>query len=130
MSFGGFLNYTLLYDIPLDNEDRSLPAHSDIIMEVRRRPAGEVRVGVATVTITLLSHLQGSGRALRLSPPHLLFLSPLAGRLVSIAMVPQWFLDTHTGQIITRDDLLSVLADVTSLTVRVHLNTSAGGPVR
>ncbi|XP_053198733.1 laminin subunit alpha-1 [Scomber japonicus] len=105
VSYGGFLNYTLVYDIPLDNEDRSLPAHSDIILE-------------------------GNGRALRLSPPHLLFLSPLAGRSVAMAMVPQRFLDMQTGRLITRDDLLSVLADVTSLMVRVHLNTSADGPIR
>lgn len=33
-SYGGFLNYSLLYDIPLDNEDRSIPAHSDVIVKV------------------------------------------------------------------------------------------------
>ncbi|XP_067434354.1 laminin subunit alpha-1 [Thunnus thynnus] len=105
VSYGGFLNYTVVYDIPLDNEDRSLPAHSDIIME-------------------------GNGRALRLSPPLHLFLSPLAGRSVAIMMVPQQFMDMQTGRLINRDDLLSVLADVTSLRVRVHLNTSADGPIR
>ncbi|XP_027137087.1 laminin subunit alpha-1 isoform X2 [Larimichthys crocea] len=104
-SYGGFLNYSVVYDIPLDNEDHSLPAHSDIIIE-------------------------GNGRALRLSPPLLLFLSPLAERSVAMAMAWQQFLDVQTGLHITRDDLLSVLADVISLKVRVHLNTSADGPIR
>lgn len=35
VSYGGFLNYSLLYDAPVDNEDRSIRAHSDIILEVR-----------------------------------------------------------------------------------------------
>lgn len=35
VSYGGFLNYSLLYDAPVDNEDRSVRAHSDIILEVR-----------------------------------------------------------------------------------------------
>ncbi|XP_078018932.1 laminin subunit alpha-1 [Epinephelus lanceolatus] len=105
VSYGGFLNYSVIYDIPLDNEDHSLPAHSDIIIE-------------------------GNGRVLRLSPPLLLFLSELSVRSVAVVMTPQQFVDIQTGFHITRDDLLSVLADVTSLTVRVHLNTSADGPIR
>lgn len=35
VSYGGFLNYSLLYDAPVDNEDRSVRAHYDIILEVR-----------------------------------------------------------------------------------------------
>uniref|UniRef100_A0A3Q1IEZ3 Laminin subunit alpha-1 n=1 Tax=Anabas testudineus TaxID=64144 RepID=A0A3Q1IEZ3_ANATE len=101
-SYGGHLNYSLVYDIPLDNHDQSLPAHSDIIME-------------------------GNGQALRLSPPLLLFLSPLAERLVSVQIVPQQFVDDKTGVPVSRDDMMSVLADITSLWVRVHLNTSAAG---
>ncbi|KAM7389954.1 hypothetical protein PAMA_008234 [Pampus argenteus] len=105
VSYGGFLNYTVVYDIPLDNEDRSLHAHSDIIME-------------------------GNGRAIHLSPPLVLFLSPLAGHSVAIEMVPQQFVDMQTGGVITHDDLLSVLTDVTLLRVRVHLNTHADIPIR
>ncbi|XP_054478572.1 laminin subunit alpha-1 [Anoplopoma fimbria] len=105
VSYGGFLNYSVVYDVPLDNEDHSLPVHSDIIME-------------------------GNGRALRLSPPLLLFLSELAERSVAVAMAPQRFLDVQTGVRVTRDDLLSVMAEVTSLRVRVHLNASTEGPIR
>ncbi|XP_071340289.1 laminin subunit alpha-1 [Trachinotus anak] len=105
VSYGGYLNYSVVYDIPLDNEDHSLPIHSDIIIE-------------------------GYGQALRLSPFVPLFLSPLAERLVAVAMVPQQFVDDQTSVQVTRDDLLSVLSDMTSLRVRVHLNASAEGQIR
>uniref|UniRef100_A0A8D3CIM4 Laminin, alpha 1 n=1 Tax=Scophthalmus maximus TaxID=52904 RepID=A0A8D3CIM4_SCOMX len=62
--------------------------------------------------------LQGNGRALRLSPLLVLLLSPLAERSVALAMIPQRFVDDQTGDHVTRDDLLSVLAGMTSLRVR------------
>uniref|UniRef100_A0A3B4U3K0 Laminin, alpha 1 n=1 Tax=Seriola dumerili TaxID=41447 RepID=A0A3B4U3K0_SERDU len=74
--------------------------------------------------------IQGNGKALRLSPLFLLFLSPLSERFVAMAMVPQQFVDDQTGVKVNRDDLLSVLTDMTSLRVRVHLNASAEGPIR
>uniref|UniRef100_A0A3P8UH74 Laminin, alpha 1 n=1 Tax=Amphiprion percula TaxID=161767 RepID=A0A3P8UH74_AMPPE len=43
---------------------------------------------------------------------------------------PTIFMDHQTGVPVTRDDLLSVLAGVTALMVRVHLNSSADGPIR
>ncbi|XP_068604397.1 laminin subunit alpha-1 [Brachionichthys hirsutus] len=104
VSYGGVLNYSVLYDVPLDNEDHSLPAHSDIIIE-------------------------GNSRVLQLSPPRLLSLSPLAERLVAVTIAEGHFLDDETGSLVARDDLLLVLADVTSLRVRVHLNASADGPI-
>ncbi|XP_041824167.1 laminin subunit alpha-1 [Melanotaenia boesemani] len=105
MSYGGFLNFSVAYDIPLDNQDHSLPAHCDIIIE-------------------------GNGQALRLSPPFLLFLSPLAEQPVAMALTPQRFVNDQAGAGVTRDDLLLVLADVTSLLVRVHLNASADRQIR
>ncbi|XP_076014482.1 laminin subunit alpha-1 [Genypterus blacodes] len=105
VSYGGYLNYSVVYDIPLDNVDHSLPAHSDIIIE-------------------------GNGRAIRLSSPPLLFLSPLAERTVAVAILPQRFVDSNTGAHVTRDDLMSVLADVASFRIRVHLNSSTDGPIR
>ncbi|XP_069368064.1 laminin subunit alpha-1 isoform X2 [Paralichthys olivaceus] len=105
VSYGGYLNYSVNYDVPLDNEDHSIPAHCDIIIE-------------------------GNGQTLRLSPPLVLLLSPLAEDSVSMAMVPQKFVDDQTSDAVSRDDLLSVLYHVTSLTVRVHLNNSANGPIR
>ncbi|XP_010770356.1 laminin subunit alpha-1-like, partial [Notothenia coriiceps] len=105
LSYGGFLNLSLFYDVPLDNEDHSLPAHCDIILE-------------------------GNSRSLRLSPPPHLFLSELSERSVAVAMSPRQFIDMETGAMVTRDDLLTALANVTSLRVRVHLNNSAEGPIR
>nr|XP_046227110.1 laminin subunit alpha-1 [Scatophagus argus] len=105
VSYGGFLNYSVVYDVPLDNEYHSLTTHTDIILE-------------------------GNGHIVRLSPPLLLFLSPLAESSVAMVMVESQFLDDQTGIHITRDDLLSVLADVTSLRIQVHLNSSADGPIR
>ncbi|XP_072306440.1 laminin subunit alpha-1 [Eucyclogobius newberryi] len=104
-SFRRTLNYTLFYDVPLDNLDRSLPAHSDVI-------------------------IQGSGRSLRLSRPHLLSLSPLSERTVAVVIGPHQFVDDVRGHHVTRDELLTVLSDVTTLRVRVLLNTSAAGPIR
>ncbi|XP_055022543.1 laminin subunit alpha-1 [Boleophthalmus pectinirostris] len=104
-SFRGRLNYTLFYDVPLDNLDRSLSAHSDVI-------------------------IQGNGRSLRLSRPHLVSLSPLSERSVAVVMGPHQFVDDVRGDHVTRDDLLTVLSDVTTLRVRVLLNSSAAGPIR
>ncbi|MEQ2182843.1 hypothetical protein GOODEAATRI_026472, partial [Goodea atripinnis] len=100
VSYGGLFIYSVVYDVPLDNKDQTLPVLSDVIME-------------------------GNGRSLRLSPPLLLFVSPLAEQSVSVEMFPQQFVDDQTGGLITRDDLLLVLTNLTSLLVRVHLNTSA-----
>ncbi|KAM6900446.1 laminin subunit alpha-1 [Xenentodon cancila] len=104
-SYGGFLSFSVLYDILLNNEARSVPAHCDII-------------------------IKGNGRALRLSPPLLLRLSPMAEQSVAVTMVPQSFVDDHTGAHITRDDLLSVLADLALMLVRTHMNSSIDGQIR
>uniref|UniRef100_H3C8W5 Laminin, alpha 1 n=1 Tax=Tetraodon nigroviridis TaxID=99883 RepID=H3C8W5_TETNG len=103
-SYGGFLNYSLVYDVPLDNQDHSLPAHSDVI-------------------------ITGNGRALH-SSPHFLFLSPLAESWVAMAIADRQLRDVETGDPVSRDELLLALANVTALTVRVGLNTSADGPIR
>uniref|UniRef100_A0A3P9NZ57 Laminin, alpha 1 n=1 Tax=Poecilia reticulata TaxID=8081 RepID=A0A3P9NZ57_POERE len=73
---------------------------------------------------------QGNGRTLRLSPPLLLFLSPLAEQPVVMEIYPDRFVDNRTGGPVTRHDLLLVLTDLTRLAVRVHLNTSTEGPIR
>ncbi|XP_056439932.1 laminin subunit alpha-1 [Gadus chalcogrammus] len=103
-SYGGLLNLSLFYDVPLDNYDRTVPAHCDIIIE-------------------------GNGKSLRQSLPRLLFLTPLANQSVSMAMTPQSFVDERGIGRVTRDDLLTVLAGVTALRVNVRLNASASGPL-
>lgn len=77
------------------------------------------------------SHLcfQGNGRALH-SSPYFLFLSPLAESLVAVVMADGQLSDVDTGDPVSRDELLSALANISALTVRVHLNASADGPIR
>ncbi|XP_061614328.1 laminin subunit alpha-1 isoform X2 [Phyllopteryx taeniolatus] len=104
-SYGGLLNYSVVYHGSLDIMQHFVPVHTDVI-------------------------IQGNGQALRLSPPHILFLSPLAERSVAIEMLPDQFVDQHTGVQVSRDDLLSVFAEVTSVRVKVHLNTSTSGAMR
>lgn len=84
----------------------------------------------STSRLKKLSHSQGNGLALRLSRLLPLSLSTLAEQLVNVPMVWQQFAYDQTGRHVTRDDLLLVLADVTSLVVRVYLNTSATGTIR
>ncbi|KAM9775357.1 laminin subunit alpha-1 isoform 2-T2 [Syngnathus typhle] len=102
-SYGGLLNYSVAYGGSLDNN--FVPASTNVIV-------------------------QGNGRALRFSSPRVLVLSPSAKRSVAVRVLPNQFVDQQSGDPVSRDDLLSVLAEVTSLRVRVHLNASAGGDVR
>ncbi|XP_032407316.1 laminin subunit alpha-1 isoform X2 [Xiphophorus hellerii] len=105
VSFGGRLVSSVVYDVAPDNRDQTLPVLTDVIM-------------------------QGNGQTLRLSPPLLLFLSPLAEQPVAMEIYPDRFVDDRTGGPVTRHDLLLVLTDLTRLSVRVHLNTSTEGPIR
>lgn len=97
----------------------------------RRHHSGSERTAAGRVGgMTPSSPPQGNGRALRLSPPHVLFLSPSAERSLATRMLPGRFVDHRTGEPVSRDDLLSVFAGVTSFRVRVHVDASAGGAVR
>uniref|UniRef100_A0A7N5ZS04 Laminin subunit alpha-1 n=1 Tax=Anabas testudineus TaxID=64144 RepID=A0A7N5ZS04_ANATE len=90
-SYGGHLNYSLVYDIPLDNHDQSLPAHSDIIMEVR---------------LKAYMHTHDIFQDTR-TDPHLSL--------------------SHTGVPVSRDDMMSVLADITSLVSSGSLDVADPG---
>ncbi|KAJ8010618.1 hypothetical protein DPEC_G00076940 [Dallia pectoralis] len=104
-SYGGFLNYSVAYDVSVDNVDKSLPSQFDVIIE-------------------------GNGRTLRQTTSRHLFLTPLREQLVTMQLLPEGFLDLHSGQRVDRDQLMTVLADVTGLRVRGHLNASAEGALR
>lgn len=47
-----------------------------------------------------------------------------------MVMADRQLRDVKTGDPVSRDELLLALANVTALTVRVGLNTSADGPIR
>ncbi|XP_031440246.1 laminin subunit alpha-1 isoform X2 [Clupea harengus] len=104
-SYGGFLKYSVAYDIAVENVDKTLPSHFDLIIE-------------------------GNGRSLRQSPSRRLLLTPLREQEVSVEVVPHSFVDLHTSRRIQRDELMTVLADVANLRVRVYLNTSTEGDLR
>uniref|UniRef100_A0AAY4A3J5 Laminin, alpha 1 n=1 Tax=Denticeps clupeoides TaxID=299321 RepID=A0AAY4A3J5_9TELE len=104
-SYGGFLKYSVAYDVSMENVDKFLLSHFDFIIE-------------------------GNGRSLRQSPSHHLVLTPLNEQSVSVAMVPHSFVDLHTGRHIQKDELMMVLADVAGLRIRSYLNTSAEGALR
>ncbi|XP_071026114.1 laminin subunit alpha-1-like isoform X2 [Oncorhynchus clarkii lewisi] len=104
-SYGGFLSYSVAYDVSVDNVDRSLPSQFDLIIE-------------------------GNGRTLRQMPPMQLVLTPLREQHVSVELLPQGFVDLHTGQRVDRDELMTALADVAGLRIRGHLNASAEGELR
>uniref|UniRef100_A0A3P8YRH4 Laminin, alpha 1 n=1 Tax=Esox lucius TaxID=8010 RepID=A0A3P8YRH4_ESOLU len=104
-SYGGFLNYSVAYDVSVENVDKSLPSQFDLIIE-------------------------GNGRTLRQSTPRHLFLTPLREQLVAVRLLPEGFVDLHTGHRADRDQLMTVLADVARLRVRGHLNASAEGALR
>ncbi|XP_061877295.1 laminin subunit alpha-1 isoform X1 [Entelurus aequoreus] len=101
-SYGGFLNFSVVHHGPSDD---ILPAQADVIIE-------------------------GNGRALHLSPPRVLSLSSSTEHSVAVAMLPKQFVNEQTGVQVSRDDLLSVFAEVTSLRVSVHLNSSARGAIQ
>ncbi|XP_063063630.1 laminin subunit alpha-1 [Engraulis encrasicolus] len=104
-SYGGYLKYSVAYDIAIENVDKTLPAHLDFIIE-------------------------GNGRSLRQSPSRRLLLTPLREEEVAVELVPHSFVDLHTARRVQRDELMMVLADVASLRIRLYLNTSAEGDLR
>ncbi|XP_067107794.1 laminin subunit alpha-1 [Osmerus mordax] len=104
-SYGGYLNYSVAYDISIDNEDKTLPSHFDLIIE-------------------------GNGRRLLQTPPHQVFLTPLREQRVAVEMVPEAFVDLVSGRQIQRDEVMTVLADLAGFRIRAHLNASAQGAIR
>lgn len=62
-------------------------------------------------------------------PSHV-FLNPHREQQVALHLMPHVFIDVYTERPVQRDELMSVLADVASLRVRAHLNTSVDGVLR
>uniref|UniRef100_A0A8B9K033 Basement membrane-specific heparan sulfate proteoglycan core protein n=1 Tax=Astyanax mexicanus TaxID=7994 RepID=A0A8B9K033_ASTMX len=105
-AYGSFLNYSVAYDASVDNNvDKTLPSHFDVV-------------------------IQGNGRSLRQLQSRRVFLNPHMEQHVVLEFLPHFFVDMHTERRVQRDELMSVLADVASLRVRAHLNTSVDGVLR
>ncbi|XP_077592476.1 laminin subunit alpha-1 [Stigmatopora nigra] len=101
-SYGGLLNYSLAYRGRRD--DRPIAVRTDV-------------------------RLQGDGRTLRLSALRAVLLSPSERRSVAVEVLPRHFVREGRSAAVSRHDLMSVLAEVTSLRVEVHVDASAGGAV-
>uniref|UniRef100_A0A8B9RAB4 Basement membrane-specific heparan sulfate proteoglycan core protein n=1 Tax=Astyanax mexicanus TaxID=7994 RepID=A0A8B9RAB4_ASTMX len=100
-AYGSFLNYSVAYDASVDNNvDKTLPSHFDVVIQVIYLQSRRV------------------------------FLNPHMEQHVVLEFLPHFFVDMHTERRVQRDELMSVLADVASLRVRAHLNTSVDGVLR
>ncbi|XP_043081584.1 laminin subunit alpha-1 [Puntigrus tetrazona] len=104
-SYGSFLNYSAAYDTSEENVDQTLHAHFSVIIE-------------------------GNGRTLAQSRAARLLLNAHTEQLVSLQMLPVSFTDARSGRSVQRDELMTVLADVAALRVRVQLQDSAEGALR
>ncbi|XP_066538803.1 laminin subunit alpha-1 [Hoplias malabaricus] len=105
-AYGSFLNYSVAYDVSVDsNVDRTLPSLFDV-------------------------KIQGNGRTLRQLQFQTVPLNPHREQQVALEILPHMFVDAHSQRRVQRDELMSVLADVASLSIRAHLNTSVDGVLR
>ncbi|XP_076827529.1 laminin subunit alpha-1 isoform X2 [Brachyhypopomus gauderio] len=105
-AYGTILNYSVAYDVSVDsNLDKTLPSHFEVIIE-------------------------GNGVTLQQLQAHQVLLSPHGEQRVALELTAHVFMDTHTRRPAQRDQLMSVLAHVSSLRIRTHLNASVEGVLR
>ncbi|XP_067834515.1 laminin subunit alpha-1 isoform X2 [Heptranchias perlo] len=95
-AYGGYLKFTVLYDFPMESTDNELTSNIDIIIE-------------------------GNGRTLSSGSDGLL-LQPYEEQLVTVRFLPENFVDLNTNNAIDRDQLMTVLVNVTRLQIRATYN--------
>ncbi|KAJ6662205.1 hypothetical protein lerEdw1_012672 [Lerista edwardsae] len=95
-AFGGYLKYTVSYDIPMDSTDSDLISSVDIF-------------------------IQGNGHILSTRSEGL-SLQPYEEYASSVRLVSENFIDFNTKKAIDRDILMTVLANVTHLLLRASYN--------
>ncbi|XP_042299087.1 laminin subunit alpha-1-like isoform X2 [Sceloporus undulatus] len=95
-SFGGYLKYTVSYDIPMDSTDSDLVSNVDVI-------------------------IQGNGQMLATRAEGL-SLQPYEEYSSSVKLVSENFVDFNTKKSIDRDILMKVLANVTHILLRASYN--------
>ncbi|XP_021041837.1 laminin subunit alpha-1 isoform X1 [Mus caroli] len=97
-AFGGFLKYTVSYDIPVETVDSDLMSHADIIIKGNG--------------LTISTRAEG------------LSLQPYEEYFNVVRLVPENFRDFNTRREIDRDQLMTVLANVTHLLIRANYNSA------
>ncbi|KAJ8379009.1 hypothetical protein AAFF_G00232380 [Aldrovandia affinis] len=104
-AYGGLLNYTVSYNVPMGNVDKSLLFLFDVIIE-------------------------GNGMTLRQAVGQQLRLAPQGEQHVAMEMTPWNFVDHLAGRVAKGDDLMIILANVTELRVCASINASTSGILR
>uniref|UniRef100_A0A3B3SV33 Laminin subunit alpha 1 n=1 Tax=Paramormyrops kingsleyae TaxID=1676925 RepID=A0A3B3SV33_9TELE len=104
-AYGGLLNYTVSYDVPVSGIQKPLLAQFDVIIE-------------------------GNGRTLRQAATQEVLLMPTMERSITMEVLPQHFVGLQGGRAAERDELMTVLEDVSGLRVRGRFNGSTEGTVR
>ncbi|XP_006891492.1 PREDICTED: laminin subunit alpha-1 [Elephantulus edwardii] len=97
-SYGRFLKYTVSYDIPVEAVDSDLMSHADVIIKGNG--------------LTLSTQSEG------------LSLQPYEEHFNVVRLVPENFRDFATKKEIDRDQLMTVLANVTHLFIRANYNSA------
>ncbi|XP_054980794.1 laminin subunit alpha-1 [Sorex araneus] len=97
-AFGGFLKYTVSYAIPVETVDSDLMSHDDVIIKGNG--------------ITLSTQAEG------------LSLQPYEEYFNVVRLLPENFRDFHTKRGIDRDQLMTVLANMTHLLIRANYNSA------
>ncbi|KAH0617809.1 hypothetical protein JD844_016413 [Phrynosoma platyrhinos] len=97
-SFGGYLKYTVSYDIPMDSTDSDLVSNVDVM-------------------------IQGNGQMLATRAEGL-SLQPYEEYSSSVRLVSENFVDFNTKKSIDRDTLMTVLANITDILLRASYNVA------
>ncbi|XP_059831982.1 laminin subunit alpha-1 isoform X1 [Hypanus sabinus] len=97
-AFGGYLNFTLVNDFPVEGVGNELSSNIGVI-------------------------IQGNGRALSTGPGGLL-LQPYNKQSVALRLLPENFVDLNTKNEIDRDRLMTILANVTQLQIWAKYNSA------
>nr|XP_033789904.1 laminin subunit alpha-1 [Geotrypetes seraphini] len=97
-AFGGYLNYTVSYDISVESADSELVSNVDVI-------------------------IQGNGHVLSTRSEGLL-LQPYEEHTNEVKLVPESFIDFSNKRAIDRDKLMIVLANINSLQIRASYNVA------
>uniref|UniRef100_A0A287AG36 Basement membrane-specific heparan sulfate proteoglycan core protein n=1 Tax=Sus scrofa TaxID=9823 RepID=A0A287AG36_PIG len=98
MAFGGFLKYTVSYEVPMETVGGDLLSHADVIIKGNG--------------LTLSTQAEG------------LSLQPYEEYLNVVRLVPENFRDFNSKKEVDRDRLMTVLANVTHLLIRANYNSA------